>query len=92
MAVVAPDTNPDVVPTPVKKQGSLWVLLGAALGFLAEHFDLIPLPDGLRPYAPVIAAFIGWAAHQRWGPDEYEPAPTPERVEHSPPPSDGLPA
>lgn len=77
MALVAPNTAPPVTPTPIKRQGSVWVVIGSFLGFLAEHFNLIPLPVEWQPALPFIGAFLAWAAHQKWGPDEYEPTPPP---------------
>ncbi len=75
MALVAPDTNPDVTPTPVRRQGSIWTALGSLLGLIAALLPALPLPDAARPWIPFIGAILGWAAHQIAGPDEYRPAP-----------------
>lgn len=77
MAITAPDNNPDVRPTPVRAQGSVWVLLAALAGLLVELLSSLPIPDAVRPYVPGITAILGWFAHQQWGPDEYHPTPGP---------------
>lgn len=76
MALVAPDTNPDVKPTPVKRQGSLWVAIGGIVGLLLEVLPVLPpLPEGVAQWLPAIGVGLAYLAHLKFGPDEYEKAP-----------------
>jgi hypothetical protein len=73
MALEAPDTNPDVEPTPVPAQGSVWAVIGSFVGLLVALLPVLPLPDSVKPWMPAITAFLGWALHQLVGDDEYRP-------------------
>lgn len=73
MALVAQDTDPVVVPTPVHQQGSVWVTLAAVAGLLLDLIPLVPIPEDWKPWVPVATAVLAWILHQRLGPDEYKP-------------------
>ena len=74
MDLVAPDTNPDVSPTPVRRQGSLWASIGAFLGLLVTLLPVLPpLPPAVTPWIPFVGAVLGWLSHQLAGPAEYQP-------------------
>lgn len=84
MSLVAPNTDHTVVPTPVRRQGSVWTALGGLAGFLADHLDLLPIPPAYSRWLPVVGLLLGWLAHQILGPDEYQPVP-PQKAAPMPP-------
>ncbi len=56
----APDTNPDVVPTPMPSSSGWWSSVGALLGLLVDVLPLLPeLPDPWPKWLPVIGAVAG---------------------------------
>ena len=73
MQIIAPNTNPDVTPTPIHAQGSVWVSVAGIAGLLLDLIPIVPIPDAWKPYVPVVTMILGFFAHQTWGSHEYRP-------------------
>lgn len=81
MPLVAPNTDPIVVPTSIPKQGGIWASLGGLLGVVVDLIPTIPIPDVWRPWVPFIGGVLGYLAHALSGvAPQYHPAPPPKQA------------
>lgn len=81
----APDTNPDVRPTPLRLNGGVWSTIGAFLGVLPLILNMLP-PEKYA-WVPAVTALVAWLLKYVFGPPAYSPVkvgvePTVESVDN----------